>query len=501
MPTNNHPEDKAQYYLKNNQPEKAVSYLIEVGCEARRQCANNDAIQHYRRAIEILPDQLNGQKEEFFEARLGLGQALKFTGDFEEAGQVFSDTLDHLQKWEEGAKYTIFTPTLVRTLRELGDVKQRTGAFSEAKGFLEKCFSHLSETTTRQYPALAHTLKDRLAWIHFRQGDLESAISLAHEVLQEVNVDTKDAKDSATLASLYNTLGGICYQQGKLDEAITNTELSLNLYRELNFSWGIGVAYTNLGVLYDISGNWLKAVDFYKLALKTQKQLGDLENQARSLDNLGALRMAQGDYESAGNNFNAALEIRENLGEKYGASQSRANLAQLALSENNLEEALSHASASLELAKETGGKEIEVWAGWVLALVEAENEEIEKALATVDSALQMAQNEGFQDEEIDCLRTRGILIAKTGDFIKAEESLRRSLELSLEEKDPYREGLAHLNMGLIHLERFERDVSPERGILRKKTQSFLQAAKELFESLGSFQNLIQCNAALKNSAY
>jgi len=441
---------------------------------------------------------LNGQKEEFFEARLGLGQALKFTGEFEEAGRIFSDTLDHLQKWEGGAKYTIFTPTLVRTLRELGDVKQRTGAFAEAKGFLEKSFSHLSETTAQQYPALAHTLKDRLAWIHFRQGDLERAKSLAHEVLQEIDVDTENAKDSATLASLYNTLGGICYQQGKLDEAITNTERSLKLYLELNFSWGMGVAYTNLGVLYDTSGNWLKAVDFYELALKTQKQLGDLENQARSLDNLGALRMAQGDYETAGNKLSAALEIREKLGEKYGASQSRANLAQLTLLEKNLKAALSHAVASLDLAKETGGKEIEVWAGWVLALVEAENEELEKALATVNKALQLAQDEGFRDEEIDCLRTLGILIARIGDFIKAEESLQQSLDLSLKEKDPYREGLAHLNLGLIHLERFERDVSPERENLRKKTQRFLQASIEKFESLGSSKNLIQASAALKN---
>ena len=76
MSPNTKGEVKARYYLKNNQPEKAVSYLIEIGSEARRQCANDDAIKHYRRAIEILPAQLNGQKE-VFRSPFGFGPGFK----------------------------------------------------------------------------------------------------------------------------------------------------------------------------------------------------------------------------------------------------------------------------------------------------------------------------------------------------------------------------------------------------------------------------------------
>ena len=61
--------------------------------------------------------------------------------------------------------------------------------------------------------------------------------------------------------------------------------------------------------------------------------------------------------------------------------------------------------------------------------------------------------------------------------------------------------LIAVNLGLIHLEKLEQDVSPEREILRKKTQGFLHAAKEIFESMGSSKNLIQCNTALKNCTY
>lgn len=494
MPHKENSKNKAQYYLKNNQPEKAISYLIEVGEEARQRCANETAIKHYRQALEILPRQLNGQKEEFFEARLGLGKALKLTGELKEAQETFTDALNHLENWESGFEHPIFTPTMVSTLCELGDVKQREGSFDEAMNYLEKSLHQLSETNTRVYPGLLQTVKDRIAWIHFRQGDLQKATTIATETIEEAKA--AEANDSATLASLYNTLGGIFYQKGNLYQAITYTELCLKLYRELDNAWGMGVAYTNLGVLNDIKGNWSKAVEFYKQASDLQSKIGDLENKARSLDNLGALRMAMGNYEEAGENFQSALDIRQQLGENYGISQSRANLAQLALCENRFDDAACHAEVSLELAKATGGKEAEVWASWVLAMVQAESGNLGTGLNTANRAWRYAHDEGFQDEEIDCLRTLGVINSRQGEFGEAERSLQQSLDLSRKEPDPYRQGLALLELGRNFLLQAVGEVPEAVEQLRSKATKILQASIAILRPLGATKNLVQAQAAL-----
>ena len=129
--TENKEEELALNYLNSDNPAKAIPHLIKAGGNARRRCANETAIKHYRQAKALLPDRLNGQKKEFFEVRLGLGKALKFIGEYQEAQGILSDALENLENWKTGADSPIYIPALVETLRELADVKQREGAYDE----------------------------------------------------------------------------------------------------------------------------------------------------------------------------------------------------------------------------------------------------------------------------------------------------------------------------------------------------------------------------------
>ncbi len=331
--------------------------MITAAKQARYRGANESAIENYQRAITLLPKKLNGHLgEEFFDVRIGLGKTLKFIGEYQEARDVLSEVLENLETWKAGAESSIYTPALVETMRELADVRQREGAFDEAMNFLESCLDHLGEPTSGEIPELRQSVMDRIAWIHFRQGEIQKAIAIANAAIE--SIDSDKTKDPDTLASLYNTLGGIYFQQGKLDKAITAVELSLKWYSKLSNLWGIGVTYTNLGVLHDISGNWSKANEYYEKAFALQRKTGDLENQACSLENLGALSMASGDHETTQRNFETALAIREKLGESYGIARSRASLAQLALIEKRFDDAARHAEVSLKLAKAVGERKL-----------------------------------------------------------------------------------------------------------------------------------------------
>ena len=300
--------------------------------------------------------------------------------------------------------------------------------------------------------------------------------------------------DTGTLASLYNTLGGINWQKGHLGTAIEQLELSLKLYKEENNLRGTGVTQTNLGVLHDIEGDWSKAIEYYERAYKVQKEIGDLDNQACSLDNLGILRMALGDHKATRRDLEAALAIREQLGESMGVAQSWASLAQIALFEKRLDDAASHANISLELAMAIGAKEIEVYARWILAMVQAECGDLTN-LQTAMQAWHMARVGGYQDEKIDCLRIVGLLLARGGNFSEAEQSLQGSLDLSREQSDPYRQGLALMELGRVFLTHLEKEA-PELTQLRDKAIKYFREAITIFQNLGSEHNLRQAKAEL-----
>ncbi len=481
-------------YLKSDTPSKAVPYLITAARQDRYRGANESAIEHYQTAISLLPNKLEGRVSgEFFDSRIGLGKTLKFIGKYREARDLLSDVLENLKYWKEGVESSLYTYAQVETLRELADVRQRQGAFHEAMNFLETCLDHLGESTPAEIPELRQSVMDRIAWIHFRRGELLNAIASANEAIEDM--DTDQAKDLDTLANLYNTLGGIYFRQGELEKAISQTELSLKWFNKLSNLRGMGVAYTNLGVLQDTNGNWPKANEYYEKAFALQKKTGDLENQATSLENMGALSLASGDYEKTRRNFETALTIREKLDDRYGIARSQAGLAQLALVEKRFADASSHAKIGLELAKAIGGKEVEVWVRWVLAVVQAETNDLQQGLETVMEACQMASDEGLYDEHIDCQRINGHLLARSGDINGAEKTLEGSLYFARKQKDPYRQGLALLELGRIYLIQSENEVTMQKQ-LRQKAANYLQEAISLFESLGAAHNQNQAKELL-----
>ncbi len=485
MPNSENAEESAKHYLSSDNPADAIPYLIEAARQADYRCAYDTVIKHYRKALTLFQEQFDGREKEYYEARIGLSKALKFNGNYNEARLVLTETLARLKNWKAGAEFSIFKPNLAIILRELGDIRQREGAFDDALEYMDSGLDILNDESSLEISKLIQTINDRIAWIFFQQGELEKSFKTVHSAIESLG---REDTDPATLASLHNTKGGISCQQGKNDEAIADTELSLKLYQGINNPRGMGIAFTNLGILNDINGNWPRAIDYYERAHELQKSIGDLENQARSLENLGALRMAIGNHKETRRVLLSALEIREKLGDKPGKAHSRASFAQQALIEKEFDEASSNAAMALELSKSVGSKETEVYALWVLAMVQAETDDLEKGLANAKKASQMARSGGLIDEEINCLRIVGILQARNGDISAAKHSLQDSIKLARLQMDPYRVALAHIELGKIYLNQYETE-EPKLESTRRKAADSIQDAIAIFEALGATRNL------------
>ncbi len=174
-----------------------------------------------------------------------------------------------------------------------------------------------------------------MAWVRFRQGNLEKAFTLASSAT--LNLEPETEEDPMTQASLYNTLGGVFWQWGNLPEATHYVEKSLKLYHSAGYAWGMAIAYTNLGTLHYALGDWPEALASFEDAHKLRCDNGYLPEQALNLSNLGHLRIAMGEHAQARLDLENGLALSQQLGEEFGIVLTKIGLAQLAIIESEFQ--------------------------------------------------------------------------------------------------------------------------------------------------------------------
>jgi class 3 adenylate cyclase/tetratricopeptide (TPR) repeat protein len=495
-------EALAYHYVRSTEPTQAIPYLIAAAENAARHCANETAIEHYRQTIALLPVQPfelsartkpDDDSQRFFKVRIGLGQALKYVGQFAAAKQVLSEVLQHLENSNVAVDPATLGPILIENLRQLADVEQREGSYAEALAHLEAGFQILREMSTNEQPKLRCSLLDRMAWINFRQGQLKKASALAVAAVDDLKALSFD--DPMLLASLFNTLGGVSWQQGELDKATAFVEQSLQLYQNMGYFWGTAIALGNLGILYHLQGSWAKAAHYYQQAYDLHQITGDRQNQANNLDNLGTLHLAMGEHEKAKQELEASLLICQRLGDAWGTAQAQLGLGHLALIQNRLEDTATRAETALSLAESIGSLEMRVQALWILAMVETENGAWQVGLPLAEQALELAQTARLVEKEGDCLRVLGVLHARAGQSGEAEVFLRRSIDFSIKQNDPYRQGQALLELGRVYQRRIQVG-QPDLDKWRAEALMTLDKAAKLFEALGAAYDLHLVRTAL-----
>jgi class 3 adenylate cyclase/Flp pilus assembly protein TadD len=485
-------EALAYHYFEGTQPARAIPYLIEAADGAAARCAYDGAIAHYRRALKLLPHEPSGLDGDFFQVRIGLGRSLKFTGELAEAGSLLSEIVRQLWEFCSAPDTTGDWTILVESLRQLADVRQREGLYDEALSYLEAGLQAIEDSETQQQSKQWLQLVDRIAWIRFRQGQLEEATALAR--FATAGLSAENVKDPIRLASLHNTLGGICWQQGELEDAVGHVERSLELYIGIGYLWGQAVAYGNLGILHDALGDWLKAVEYYEQAHTLQESIGDRQNQTTNVINLATMHMQLGRHEAAGQALETGLSIARQLGDTWGTAVCHVNMAELALIQPDLELATRHAEEALALADGIGSSEIQVQARCCLALASA-GDKLETSLDVADQALKMAQEAKLLAEEANCYRALGILSGQAGRHAEAETYLRDSVDLSANQNDPYRQGLALLELGRLYLALARADDCSDTSWPDRASSTLAEAA-EKFDSLGAAYDLQLVQLAL-----
>ena len=479
----------AWHFGESNTPSKAIPYLLLSAEQAFRHFAHNTVSQLYRQALELINSTTGISSDIVDQVKIGLAQAIKYSGQFSDASRLLQEVIDSRMALSAFGSDQVTDPLLIDSFRELADIRTREGNLDLAVDLLTKGINLLGNVGREKDPVQWRRLADRIAWVYFRQGKLEEAYNLADLALMEVK--SWESDDPITLASLYNTLGGIYWTRLRYEEAIDSVERSLAIYQSLDYQWGMAISLTNLGVLNFSIGKWPECISFLEQADQIRSEFGHHPERPTNLINLGEALIAVGNFERARRVLESSLDISSRMGSEIYLAYTQLTLAHLSILESKLPEAdkfLEKGWKLLEPHAESSERAVQYY--WLKALIFLFQAELSNALEIAERALEIAELGGFVTKKIDVLRTLGVINTHLENFSVAESQFKESLRLG---NNPYNEAQGLRELGALYILRAQQTPSEEWAWYKKAT-SALDRSTSMLETLGARHDLRQTQA-------
>jgi len=161
-------------------------------------------------------------------------------------------------------------------------------------------------------------------------------------------------KDQKSIAGCLNNVGGIYEVQGNYPKALDYYQKSLKIRAQLGNQPGIATCLMNMGNIYWFQGNSLKALDSYQKSLKIYEQIENKQGISTCLMNMGNIYRSQGNYPKALDYFQMSLEIYEQIGDQVGIAYCLNNMGEIYTSEGNYLKALDYFQKSLRIDEQIG---------------------------------------------------------------------------------------------------------------------------------------------------
>jgi adenylate cyclase len=362
--------------------------LMEVGDAAYSLYATEDAIVHYRRALEVLQDVAGGAAMQLrVDERLADLQALVA----DRSGAI--DRYQSLARRHEAASNRV---DQARIARKLGTLHWQAGDRGEAMACYQRALAVLEGSV--EHVEAAHLYQD-LGLAAFRSGENRKAIEWAERALQSAEAAqsdesslTPDVRKAAAVAVAHatNTIGVALARSHQLDAAREHMERSLEIARSLGLLDVACRAYANLGVLYS-TVQPQRAIEVSLTGLELASRIGAASLQPYIYANLAAAYCALTDRCEA---------------EGLDAAQTAANL------DRELEQ-LDHLAVPLI----------------VMAQIHQCQGEFQKAQDIYHEALALAEKIGEPQLILPCYDGLATIHLDRGDRIRAAEYMERGRDL------------------------------------------------------------------------
>ena len=298
-----------------------------------------------------------------------------------------------------------------------------------------------------------------------------------------------ETDDPITMASLYNTMGGIYWTRSRFSEAIECVQHSLNIYKNLQYHWGMANSLTNLGILHYSTEKWTQAVDYFEQADRLRSEYGADPERPINLNNLSEVLKDLGEFKRARSILETSREISRRLGLNLALIHAEFNLCLLAINEDLVDEARAHlknAELLIESLDEPNERVAQYYQ--LQAQVELMENDLEAARRSAEQALSIARTGDIPEKQVDGYRILGTILIHQHNYEQADLALDSSIQMAQQLNDHFSEAKARYLSGVCSWEWGKKDGAEKFKHL-EQAQHQLEAAARTFETLGARYDL------------
>jgi predicted ATPase/class 3 adenylate cyclase len=431
-----HYEDLAHHYYHSKDSDKAVNYLHRAGDKARGLYANPEAVEFYRKGLELV-------------------KLLK------ESRPNLLETAELL-----GAQGAIFRLT--------GQRDQALKNFLTAAKISQR---EKDDKAERKYLLSAGIVYDML-------GQPQKSRDIIDNVL-----DTAEGSgDQIAQAVALHNKGNLLLRGGNNNEAIDSFSKALSIYQALKKEREIAQIQGSLGKAFELTGELPRAVEHYRKAIEISTSVRYSEGIALQNNNIGNPLLMLGEVEEAGKHFAAALETAKKIGDRRIESFAGFNLGNIQFMLGNYTAAYDHYDRALLSAKEIGeiaqqmniscniGSVYQIWG------------DAQPAVEQHAAALKISLVIKDRNTEAEIRRNLGLDLALHGRYRESLEEFEGAADLAVKIGDPRMQAYVKANLGeLFHLlgrpEQAERSITEalEEARQVRDPEVILAAARGLVE--------------------
>ncbi len=427
-----------KFSLAIHSPYLRVEQRAKVSCSLAEALEN---LSRYREALVVMEEyegfagRSDLTPETMFQLWLRMGSLHGYTGDHPRAISYLKSALAFAETKQDQEKSGSCHYVMGRIYRAIGEAQFARDHLHLALRFNR----HVGEwlPLAQSYLMLGN--------ICLSEGDLMEAREHFEQSIKIIG----DRRAPLLLGTIYNNISNIILFQefGQAGEGIATLEKAVFYLTEAKHDRMLANAYSNLGYVLTVTGDWERAAEMLTRAIALGKAVGHRAVQGTALDTLGELLLLQGRFEESEQTLQKAIADLQTANFPYGEVQAHQTLGRCYLAQGKFDLAQASFEAQLALANRVEDKRHRTLSQIYLARVQTEKKNFSAAqdlLNLVAEEIDASSNASM----IGLFRiVNGILNHELSRFEEARHDFGQAITVFSIVRDRYREAYTRYRSG------------------------------------------------------
>lgn len=352
--------------------------------------------------------------------------------------QTQADAL--LEHWHAAAELDHELPYLDTVLKRLVQIDAR---YAEAEQLINRALPQLDDGDSRRISLLIH-----LSGVYQRRGLYNSTFA----PVEQAQHLAEEANDWMGLAASHASLAETLWRQNRNPEARSHLEISLDLYRKVDYQQGIASTLRSLGNLALSESRYEDARAYLQDSLAICREIGDRRGAAGCLQTLGMTAEEQGHFEEGREFLLQSIALVRELGFREAIAGNLSNLGVLTMDAGLFDEAKTYFEQSMALQREIGNRRSFAIVLSNLGSVATEQGRFQEAHDFFDQAIALYREMGIQNYLTLALVMHGSISILQRRYDEARAYFEQTLPVQQQIGDRYGTGvsLAYLSVIAFH---------------------------------------------------